>query len=245
MTRSGDGRAVCSGVASIRMPMAARAAASRRRAPSPAVPDHGHRRNGRPGEDAIDGRVVRLGRNQPRVRDDRHHCGRLAAADAGRGGCPQPSVEADLDELDAPIEHVGEGTDRPPGGASRIVRPATDLVEKLAQGGSRGIAGVRGRGQDDLARSFSAGRLDPVELLGHGSRQDHGGSPAASHCSRHDDGQLAELSPFIGAWRIARSDQQDVHRGIEQAARETQWIAALQRRLADAPAGRSGGGDQG
>jgi hypothetical protein len=112
-------------------------------------------RHRRPGQDPIDGRVGRLGRDEPGVGDDRHGRDGIVAADARAGGCPETGIEPDLDQLDPPIEDVGQGADRPAGGSPRVVRSAPDLVEQLAQGRPGRFARRGGGGEEELAGPFA------------------------------------------------------------------------------------------
>ena len=155
------GSADWSGVASTRIVSAARAAASRRRAPSPAIADHGQRRSSRSrsrrrwrSSGIVDqartrSTVASSGSGGTRPASATIETGRVAslAADPRAGRGPQPAVEPDLDQLDPPIEDVGEGG-RPPGrrpGAGRPGRrgPRRGAVAERLAGGSPAAGGRR------------------------------------------------------------------------------------------------------
>ena len=77
----------------------------------------------------------------------------------------------------------------------RVAGAAPDLVEELAQGGSRRIAGGRGRSEEQLAGSLAGGGLDPLELVGHRAGQDDRQLGTASDHAGNDRGKLAEDLP--------------------------------------------------
>jgi hypothetical protein len=113
-------------------------------------------RVGRPGQDPVDGRIVGVGRDQGRVRDDRRLGRRLATADAGRSRRAKPAVVADLDELDPPIEDIGEaaairpaarrGSSEPPRTSSRSFRRGAPGGSPIAAAGARMISPRRSPG---------------------------------------------------------------------------------------------------
>ena len=90
-------------------------------------------RHRRPREHAIDDLIGGFGRDQAGVCDDRHDRDRVVPAGAWARGRTEPTVEADLDQLDPPVQDISEGAHGPPGRAARVVGAATDLVEQLAQ----------------------------------------------------------------------------------------------------------------
>ena len=112
-------------------------------------------RDRRPGQDAIDGDVAGVRRDEAGVGDDRDLGRRFLAARSRAGRGPEPAVEADLDQLDPPIEDVGEGGRHPAGRAPRVVGAATDLVEQLPQRLPGGLAGAGGRREEQLARALA------------------------------------------------------------------------------------------
>ena len=102
-------------------------------------------RDRRPGEDAVDRRVVGVGRNEPGLGDERGGDPTRRAADAGRRRGPKPAVEADIDDLDPPIDGVGQPGGRPGDRPPSVVAWRAEIVEQLAKRGSGRVAGCRRR----------------------------------------------------------------------------------------------------
>ena len=77
-------------------------------------------------------------------------------------------------------------------------------------------------------------------MIGHGPGQDHGQIGPAGDGAGDDRGQLFELPPFVGAGRIAGSDEEDVDVAVEQAVREVERVGAVEGRCERPPAGAPG-----
>ena len=97
---------------------------------------------GRPQADAVDDRIVGIERRQRRGRDDREIEDRRDPADARWRRRARPRVVADLDDVDPPVEDLGEGhrarsrapaaRRRPEGPARRADRPADRRATRAA-----------------------------------------------------------------------------------------------------------------
>ena len=203
---------------------------------------------------------------RPLLRDSR--CGRddrgRGLEPGGSGKRPEPAVEADLDELDAPIEHGGKvaqgGQGQPArralGGIEAVEKAAERLAGWVAGGGARDVhraAAVRsGRGR----REVVAGELpDEDQRPGRRSRRETG-------CRGRELGDRGDLLAARG--RLARGrDRVDVRsesgpgepptvpsgsrlarRVCQPATPATASTAAASRTVVDGTAREGGGADR-
>ena len=166
---------------------------------------------------------------------------RRRAARAGRGDRPEAAVEADVDDLDAPIERVGE-RGRPTGDRpARVVARRPDVVEQLAERRSRRVAGRRGRGEQDLALAVAVGRLEARQLLRHRAGEEDRQLRAANRRGGDERGDVLDPAALVGSGRLARADEHGVDRRVEDGGGHRQRVDRVGAGRADAPAGPTGG----
>ena len=207
---SGAGAASIHGVASSRRRTAARVAASRSSAPSPAASPHGvtassrRRSRTRSRSSGIVSHALIASRcASPNARGRSAASAIVAvatvepAAGGRRGLDPHAGRLPDVDELEPPAEHVGErpepGPERPP--AVRLA--AAQRGQQLAQ---RGATGVPGRGAEER-RARTSGRdrdLVPAAGRGEAAGQDDREVGTALGGRGEDGGQLRHQRPLVG-----------------------------------------------
>ena len=83
--------------------------------------------------------------DEARVSHERGGRARPRAPDAGGRRRPEPAVEADVDDLDSPVEGVGECRRCPGDRSTGVVGRRPKILEQLPQRESDGIATGRGR----------------------------------------------------------------------------------------------------
>ena len=146
-------------------PRAARAAAIRSVTPSPVASAHGASRSSRRRSrrrcrsapqvdhrpDPVDDRIVgiEVGQRRASATTARSRLGG-AAGDPGRGRRARPGIEADLDDVDPPIEDLGQRDRARAERATRVVGWQRQLDEQVGERPA-GRAAFRGRTEQDLA----------------------------------------------------------------------------------------------
>ncbi len=157
------------------------------------------------------------------------------ATDARRGRRPGRRVVADLDDVDAPVEDVGEGHRAPAERSMGVVGRQRELEQEVRQRAAR----ARRAGPPARARPRPAGGRRPRTRPGGRSSRRPGRRPAPAAGSadgRDQRGQLAERAPLVGGRRIAGPDEHAVDARIEQHRRHRQRVGRLRARRDDPPA---------
>ena len=201
-------------------------------------------RDRRPGEDPVDRHVVGIGRHERRIRHDRDLRRPFAALDARARCCPQAAVEADLDQLDPPVEDVGEGGGDAARRPARVIRTAANVVEQALERVAGRVARRGRRSEEDLATALGAARLDPSELVRHRTGEDHRELRAPGDGPGDHGPELVELASFVGPRRIAGADEDHVDVPVEDRRRQLEGIAPVEGRAPRPPARLAGGGRQ-
>jgi hypothetical protein len=125
--------------------------------------------------------------------------------DAGGGRRARPRIEADLDDIDAPIEDLGQGDRTRAESPTGVVGGECQLDEQLGERAG-GRPPFRRRSEQHLAgacRDVAERR----QLLAHPAGQHDRQVAAAAGSSGHQRGELPERTPLIGRRRIARTHQ--------------------------------------
>ena len=162
---------------------------------------------GRPLPDPVDDRVVGLGRGERGGRDDRQVDDRRPRRRRpARPRRARPGVVADLDDLDAPVEDLGQGhgagAERPAG----VVRRQGELDEQVGQRRPPGAtAAPPGRAATSPARVADV--AERGQVLGHPAGQDDRQLRPAAGGGGDERGQLAERPALVGGRRVAGPDQ--------------------------------------
>ena len=249
--RSGAGSPADSGVASTSRPSAARAAAIRSATPSAVESAHGAIRSSRSRSRSrcrSEATVV-----QPSTRSTVASSGSAGARPAlgtiatstpagsdGPAGVrrgPEAAVVADLDELDAAVEHVGEGQRGRPEHAPGVVDGQRQGGQQVAQRRPRGAGPGGGREQRLAGPGVEV--AERGRALGHRAGEDHEPLRAPGGGGRDEGRQLGEGAALVGPGRVAGAGQDAV--GARRRAASGTWPAGRSSPRSPRPsASRSG-----
>ena len=150
----------------------------------------------RPGPDPVDDRIVGLGRRQRGGRYDGQVDRRGPTPDPGHGQGARAGVEPDLDDIDPPVEDLGERhrprSERPPG----VVGGERDLDEQVGQRTTRRATHGR-RPEHDLTGPRPC-VPEGTEVLGHAAGEDDRHLGSALGDRGDQGGQLAQRATLVG-----------------------------------------------